>query len=255
MVKKIAFCLLVMALLLPMGSVLAQSEAPFTVHLSRNFGYGNGADIQGSMTLSLKGEESQVAKVTFQIDGANVAEVNAKPFKYSFNTDQYEAGLHKLGAEVETLDGQTYTTRGLTYRFLTGTEVGDGMKRILIPIGIITVVGLGFSTIAQTLTAKKKSQKPGQPIDYGFSGGAICPKCGHPFARSWYSPHVGAVKVERCPSCKKWSLVGRASLDALRNAELIEARKYGTAIDVADGTQTPKEEKDQLDDTRYMDGV
>lgn len=254
MVRKIAFCLLFLALLLPMGSVLAQGEAPFTVQLSRDFGYGNGAYIQGRMTLSLRGEESQIAKVNFQIDGESVAIVTSKPFKFSFNTDQFQAGTHQLNAEVETLDGQTYTTRTLTYRFLTGSEVGEGMKRILIPVGFVVVLALGATTLTQS-TAKKRTLKPGQAVDYGFSGGAICPKCGHPFARSWYFPHVGALKVERCPSCKKWSLVGRASLDELRTAELAEAGKYGMAIDISDPIQTKKEEKDQLDDTRYMDGV
>ncbi|MGB4594727.1 MAG: Ig-like domain-containing protein [Anaerolineaceae bacterium] len=253
--KKIVFCLLFMALLLPTGSVLAQTDTPFTVSLSRDFGYGNGAEIQGRMTLSLKGEDSQVAKVNFQIDGESVAVVTMKPFKFSFNTDQYKAGTHKLGAEVVTLDGQTYTTRALTYRFLTGSEVGDGMKRILIPIGVITLLALVVPTLIQSATAKKRKQNPGQPVDYGYSGGAICPKCGHPFPRSFLSPHIGALKIERCPSCKKWSLVGRASLDELRKAERAEAVKYGTAIDIADDKQTQKEEKDQLDDTRYLDGL
>lgn len=253
--KKIFFCLLIGALLLPVGTVLAQEEAPFRVSLSRDFGYGNGLDIQGRMSLSLKGDESQIAKVTFQIGGEKVAEVTAAPFKFSFNTDQYAAGEHKLSAEVETLDGKIYATNAPIYRFVTGSEVGASMKRILIPIGVITVVALVVPTVLQSATAKKRKQNPGQPVDYGYSGGAICPKCGHPFPRSWYSPHIGMLKIERCPSCKKFSLVGRASLEELHTAERAEAGKYGTAIDITDENQTQKEEKDQVDDTRYMDGA
>jgi hypothetical protein len=253
--KKLVFLLLLIALMLPISSAFAQEEAPFTIGLRRDFGYGNGADIQGRMTISVGGEESRITKVIFLMDGANIAEITTAPFKHSFNTDQYALGTHQLSATVETTDGKSYPTRSLTYRFVSGSEVGEGMKRILIPIGIITLLGMGIPVLLQSTSAKQRQQNPGQPVDYGMSGGAICPKCGYPFARSFLSPHFGVVKLERCPSCKKWSFVGRSSIADLREAELAEARKYGQVFDGADPDKTLKEEKDNLDDTRYTDEV
>ena len=253
--KKLVLILLLLVMVLPMGVVFGQEEAPYSLNLRRDFGYGNGADIQGRMTISVKGEESQVAKVIFTIDDQEMAQVSTVPFKYSFNTDQYPAAVHQLSAKVETLDGKSFQTRSLTYRFVTGSDVTKGMTRILVPIGIIALLGMVVPALLQSSAQKKRQQHPGEPVNYGYSGGAICPKCGYPFARSFLSPHIGGLKFERCPSCKKWSMVGRASMAELREAELAQARKYGTEFGATEAEQTVKEEKNQLDDTRYTDGL
>ncbi len=253
--KKLALVLLLLVVLLPMGVVFGQEEAPYSLGLRRDFGYGNGADIQGRMTISVKGDESQVAKVVFMIDDKEMAQVSAAPFKHSFNTDQYPAAVHQLSAKVETLDGKTVQTRTLTYRFVTGSDVTKGMTRILIPIGIIALLGMVVPALLQSSAQKKRQQNPGEPVNYGYSGGAICPKCGYPFARSFLSPHIGMLKFERCPSCKKWSMVGRASLDDLREAELAQSRKFGEPMAETGPSITQKDEKEIIDDTRYTDGI
>jgi len=253
--KKLVLVMLLFALFLPARAVFGQDESPYSISIRRDFGFGNGADIQGRMTISVKGDESTIAKVIFLLDDKEMATVTSAPFKHSFSTDQYSAATHQISAKVVTVAGVSYPTRVLTYRFLSANEVGDGMKKILIPIGIITLLGMGVPALLQSTSQKKRQQHPGEPVNYGYSGGAICPKCGYPFARSFLSPHVGSLKFERCPSCKKWSMVGRASLEDLREAEQAEARKYGNAIDQADPSKTQKEQKDSLDDTRYIDGL
>jgi len=53
--EKRIFILLVLAMVfaLSFGAVMAQ-EAPFTLRISRDWGYGNGADINGRMSLSVR---------------------------------------------------------------------------------------------------------------------------------------------------------------------------------------------------------
>lgn len=253
--KKSFLLLCLLLMLFPAWSVSAQDDSPYSISLSRDFGYGNGADIQGQMTLSIRGDEDQVAKAVFLMDGSLIAEVTSAPYKYSFNTDQFTVGSHQLSATVDTVDGKTYNTRTLTYRIVASSEVGESMKRILIPIGIISLLGMLAPVLLQNASSKKRQQNPEEPVNYGYSGGAICPKCGHPFPLSLLSPHIGMLKFERCPSCKKWSMVSRANPQDLHAAELEEARKFGKVTDVKAEAKTKAEEDASIDDSRYIDGM
>jgi len=117
--KKRIFILLVLAMVfaLSFGAVMAQ-EAPFTLRISRDWGYGNGADINGRMSLSVKGNQDKIQQVTFFIDDEVMASVAAAPFKFQFDTNNFEPGLHRLTAEVKTTTGETHTTNGLVSNFI-----------------------------------------------------------------------------------------------------------------------------------------
>ena len=87
-------------LLAPLSRVSAQTEQPYRVSLRRDFGYGSGMDIQGRMTLSLKGDESAVSRVTFLMDSQELFSTESAPYAFSFTTDTYPSGVHQLSARV-----------------------------------------------------------------------------------------------------------------------------------------------------------
>lgn len=253
--KKYVFVILTLILFVPLGLVFGQEDSPYQISMRRDWGYGMGNDRQGRMTLSVVGDETKIKRVTYLIDGAEMSVQDAAPFKFSFDTDRYPAGVHQLNARIEAQDGKSFLTTEQTYRFLTGSEVGAGMTKILIPIGIVAVLSMALPIAGQMIGKKKAPAKLGEAVNYGVSGGAICPKCGHPFARSLFSMHVGALKFERCPSCKKWSWVGRASAEQLKAAERQEVEQFSGGSAIEQPGSSKKSETEAIDDTRYMNGV
>ena len=250
-IKKVLTAALVLCalLLMPLASASAQTEQPYRVSLRRDFGYGAGMDIQGNMTLSLKGDESAVSRVSFLMDGEELLMTESEPFSFSFTTDDYPAGVHQLSARVETRDGKTFTTDALTYNFLSKEAASRSTRGIILPlIGLIGGVAL-LSWLLQYLTSRKKPQSGALSYN-GFYGGAVCPKCGRPFARSLFGMNMVAGRLERCPHCGKWSLTRRASLAELEAAEA--ALRASVAVDEAPA-QTRSEMQDLLDDSRYYD--
>lgn len=103
--------------------VYAQAEEPqWQLRLRRDWGYGMGSDIQGQLTLSLQGDTSLVEQVTFYFNDVKAFEQNEAPFRFSFNTDQFPAGINTMRADVLTQDGKLYTTLPLSYNFLSSKE-------------------------------------------------------------------------------------------------------------------------------------
>ena len=94
--------------LLGIQAVSAQAESPFSISLRRDFGYGNGVNLQGRLSLHLKGDSAQVSTVEYLMDGTSMATVDADPFSFAFNTDSYPAGPHQFTAKVATKDGKSY---------------------------------------------------------------------------------------------------------------------------------------------------
>ncbi|MFZ3069992.1 MAG: Ig-like domain-containing protein [Anaerolineaceae bacterium] len=248
-VSVLAFALLLLAGIF--GSVSAQSEEPYRVSLRRDFGYGNGADIQGNMTLRLVGNEDNVTRVTFLMDEQTLVSLETPPYSFSFTTDNYPSGIHKLTARVETKDDQIFSTKALTYRFLTAEQANSGVKDILIPIlGVVAIV-FAVSMLGQFKSDRKMTPTDGQPKVYGgLYGGAVCPKCGHPFQRSVFGMNLVARRLERCPACGKFVMTTQASAAQLAAAEEIERAKVT-------GWSEPLEEKDktvdQLEESKYID--
>jgi DNA-directed RNA polymerase subunit RPC12/RpoP len=236
-------------LLAPLSRVSAQTEQPYRVSLRRDFGYGSGMDIQGRMTLSLKGDESAVSRVTFLMDSQELFSTESAPYAFSFTTDAYPSGVHQLSARVETKDGKTYSTATLTYNFLSKDAASQSTRDIILPLlGLVVGIAL-VSGLLQYLSTRKKPQSGAQSYN-GFYGGAVCGKCGRPFARSLFGLNLVAGRLERCPHCGKWSLTRRASLAELEAAEA--SLRASAAADEA--TAQPRSDlQDMLDDSRYYD--
>ena len=117
---------------------------------------------------------------------------------------------------------------------------------------MIVLIAVGLSVGIPLITGRGKKEKlpPGTPRNYGYHGGAICPKCDRPFSRHIYGLNLGTHKYDRCPYCGKWSLVRRASkgeLDAAEAAEIEASQAGAFTPEVSEEDQLRK----QLDDSRY----
>ncbi len=245
--KKGIFMLLALAMIfvLSYSAVLAQ-DSPYTLRIVRDWGYSNGADINGRMSLSLKGDQDQIQQVTFFIDGEVMASVAAAPFKYQFDTNNFEPGLHRLTAEVKTSTGETYTTNGLVSNFLEKSAANQSTLRILLLVGGIALASIAIQFFMQKNANKNTKYDENGRVQYGVWGGAVCPSCGQPFKRSFLGINLVGVRLERCPHCGKLVATQRASPLEIERAnqrnQLEEPRKV-----------VEKPEKDDLDDSRFVD--
>ena len=254
---KILFAaLLVMTLLSAVVvPVIAQSEG-YSIHLTRNFGYGGGINIRGTFTISLTGDETQVEKVNFLLDGSSMAVIDTAPFKFKFQTDDYSLGLHLLTAEYTLTDGTTTMTSSLQYNFVSQEEERKQMTTILVGIGGTVVVALLVVGLVQgaMLKGKGKSHEPGEPRNYGMLGGTVCPKCGRPFPRHLWGIKLVVGRLDRCDNCGKWSMTHRASAAELAAAEAAERRDIAADQSVSEVDDKP-DKKNALDDSRFMDDL
>lgn len=249
--KKRIFVLLVLAMIfaLSFGAVLAQ-ESPYTLRIVRDWGYGNGPDINGRMSLSLRGDQDQIQQVTFYIDGEVMASVAASPFKHQFDTNNFEPGLHRLTAEVKTTTGETHTTNGLVSNFVEKGEANQSMLKILLLVGGIAVASIGIQLFMQKNANKNPKYDENGRVQYGIWGGAVCPSCGQPFNRSFFGINLVGVRLERCPHCGKFVAARRASPDQLEAA----ASRFRTAPSEQPPVKSELEKKQaDYDDSKYTE--
>lgn len=249
--KKRIFILLVLAMVfaLSFGAVMAQ-EAPFTLRISRDWGYGNGADINGRMSLSVKGDQDKIQQVTFFIDDEVMASVAAAPFKFQFDTNNFEPGLHRLTAEVKTTTGETHTTNGLVSNFIEKGEANQSMLKILLLVGGIVVASMGIQFFMQKNANKNPKYDENGRVQYGVWGGAVCPRCGQPFNRSFFGFNLVGARLERCPHCGKLVAARRATPDQL---EAAERRSRPETAEQTAGTSETEKTQDSYDDSKYTD--
>ena len=249
--KKRIFVLLVLAMIfaLSFGAVLAQ-ESPYTLRIVRDWGYGNGPDINGRMSLSLRGDQDQIQQVTFYIDGEVMASVAASPFKHQFDTNNFEPGLHRLTAEVKTTTGETYTTNGLVSNFVEKGEANQSMLKILLLVGGIVVASMGIQFLMQKNANKNPKYDDSGHIQYGVWGGAVCPSCGQPFNRSFFGINLVGVRLERCPHCGKLVAARRATPDQL---EAAERRSRPETAEQTPATSEAEKKQDSYDDSKYTE--
>ena len=249
--KKRIFMLFVLAMVfaLSYSAVLAQ-DSPYTLRIVRDWGYGNGADINGRMSLSVKGDQDQIQQVTFFIGGEVMASVAAAPFKHQFDTNNFEPGLHRLTAEVKTTTGETYTTNGLVSNFVEKGEANQSMLKILLLLGGIAVVSIGIQFLMQKNATKNPKYDENGRVQYGVWGGAVCPSCGQPFNRSFLGINLVGVRLERCPHCGKLVAARRATPEQLEAAD----RKSRPEIAEQSPVKSDSEIKqDSYDDSKYTD--
>lgn len=231
----------------------AQAETPLPLSLRRNFGSSSGTgDIQGNFTLKARPAQA-VEKVVFYLDGEVMGEVTAEPYDLRFVTDNYPVGVHSLTAKGFTAAGQELDSNVIRVNFLSAEAARKSMFTILgFVLGAVILATLISWAIPTLLGRKAKALPLGAPRNYGVLGGAICPRCGRPFARSLIGANLVVGRLERCPHCGKWSMVRSASPAELRAAELAELEQSGEAV-VAPTQSEEDRLRKELDDSRYQD--
>ena len=217
-------------------------------------GYSGGSQIRGSFRMEVTGPENLVS-VTFRIDDTEIGTVTAPPFKINFNTVNYSLGWHDFSAVGQTADGRTLPSNVRRFEFVSSEEEWAAVRKIMIPlfslVGVILVAALGIPLV-MTLTGKKTTVPLGAPRKYGIMGGALCPKCGRPFAIHVWGLNAGLQKLHRCDHCGKWSFVSRVSLAQLREAEAAELKMARPETPIPE--PSPEEKlKQQLDASRFTD--
>ncbi|MEL7626697.1 MAG: Ig-like domain-containing protein [Anaerolineaceae bacterium] len=233
--------LLIFPLVFAFSEVKAQEGSDLILKLRRNWGYGSGADIQGSMTLYLDGDLESVERVVYYIDDTVMADLTAAPFSFSFNTDSYPNGPREMRAEVSTNTDATISVGPIVYNFISAADAGQNTISIIGVIVVVTLIGMGISWL---ITSR---QKGSGSVGGGMYGLAVCKQCGKTFPRSILGINIVAGKFERCPHCGKWQITRRASPWEVELADK-KAHPEETAEVV-----TPKPEKDDLDDSRFVD--
>ena len=149
-----------------------------------------------------------------------------------------------------TLDGQELLSRVLTGIFVSAGEGWGAVSSIIFPAVIVLLV-LVLAVIIPAITTRGKLEHLplGSERDYGFRGGAICPKCHRPFAMHLWGLNLGLGRYDRCPYCGKWSIVSSKSLAKLREAERDELSWKQAEV-------PQKSEKDRLrkeiEDSKYI---
>lgn len=230
----------------------ARAEEPqLILRLRRDFGYGGFGEIEGRFTLSASGPPN-LARVVFYLDEEAVAEISQPPFQWQFHTGNFSPGTHTMRAVGYTHDGQERHSNVLQVRFLSAAESRQAMSRLLVTL-LGAILGIMVISVAVTflLSGGKPRPRPGGiPQNYGLFGGTICPQCKRPFARHWWGLNIGLTKLDRCPHCGKWSLVGRASREELSAAEAALER---VALEEALPAVSAEERlRHELDDTRFL---
>jgi hypothetical protein len=253
--KVFSLCILLTLLLALAAPALAQSDEEVRLRISKIFGYsslGNNA-FQGSMRLRIQGPET-LAKVVYYIDGEVMGEANQDPFELTFNTGSYALGKHTLLALATTTDGRELRSNELNIEFVTPEEGLSVAGRIAIPIAVVALVASLIGVLGPALMGRGKflEMAPGTERNYGYAGGAICPRCSRPFPVRALAPNLGpGLKFDRCPFCGKVGVMRRRSLQELRRAEqaeLEEARRSGAVP-----TETEEEKlRRELDNSRYL---
>ena len=84
--------------------VLAQ-DSPYSLRIVRDWGYGNGSDINGRMSLSIKGDEDQVRQVSFLMDGELMATVTT-PVLVFYSTALIHMGISLQATSTPLIDSK-----------------------------------------------------------------------------------------------------------------------------------------------------
>lgn len=222
-------------------SVFAQSE--LVLGINRDFGYG-GFDnkIQGLFTLTATGSDD-LASVDFYIDEELIGSASQSPFRLQFSTNGYSPGEHRFHATGHLSSGAEVQSNEIVRVFLTKDESINSAVGFVFPlIGFILIVMIAAAVIPALLGKKEKVG------EYGFLGGTVCPKCGMPFSLRIMGINWLGGKLQRCPHCGKWSVVRRASPEALAASE---ARWRGEDQSSNPSDSDKERTRRQIDDSRY----
>lgn len=218
MLKKLLQISYVLIFLLLMAVPVVAQESGETLELvfNRDFGYGGfEGDIQGRFSLKVRSPEGLV-RVVYYLDEAVVFDGSEPPFLWEFNTANFPDGRHTFRAVGYRTDGSRLEAEPFTRVFLNSEDAWSKTGDILVPLLVIVGIATVGGALGSGLLGRKKPHVPGV---YGVTGGAICPRCTFPYARSLMAPNLVVGKLLRCPHCGKWAVVAAASLAALAAAE------------------------------------
>lgn len=255
--KNRIWSILTLALIL-LGLIVVPAQAQsgdLTLYVKKTMGYNNGSEIRGSFSLRVEGPQA-IQSVTYQIDGQPMQTVTAAPFELKIATTDYTEGWHDLSASAILADGSTVQSAPKRYHFVSAAVESVGMRNILFPVlGLVGGV-MVLMVLFQVVQAKGKPQvapAPGTERNYGFLGGAICPKCKRPTPVHWAGINLSfGRKYDRCENCGKWSVLKIVGLKELRAAEAAEIRLAQAAPQVSEASQEENLRK-ELDDSKYTD--
>lgn len=236
--------------------VFAQDSAELQLSVRRLFGYGGGDQIEGSFRMELI-EPPALTSVTFYIDDVEVGTVTQSPFQIDFKTGDYDYGWHDLHAAGLTSDGQTLTSTVRRFEFVSASEGWEAAGNIVGPVLIIVFGLIVVMMAAQFVVLRQNKNKTlplGAPRKYGLKGGAICPKCHRPYSIHFLSFNAGLSYYDWCDHCGKWSMVRRASPDALAAAEHAELELAKPETPIVQETAEQRLLK-QIEDSRYIDDI
>ena len=224
---------------------LAYAQAPsLNLSLSRDWGYGGfNDDIQGTFSFKVSGP-ADLVKVEFYIDATKIGEAAQAPFNLQFVTDEYPNGDHTLSARGTTASGKVLVSPPVAARFVAASEGSRAMLSFVVPILVLVFAAILISGFVSMSAGRKAGASHTFPL-----GGGLCPHCGSPVAFQFFSMNLLGSKFQRCPSCGKWGVTKRASLDVLRAAQQAEA---------SSGQPQPSAEseadqmKKAIDDSKYQ---
>jgi len=247
------FGLVLSLLCMVSGGVWAQD--PLTLVVRRDFGYSSGqGQIRGDFHLEVS-SAANLTRVTYLIDEQVIGTASEGPFRVDFNTTDYADGWHEITARGELATGEALTTTRRV-EFVTADAEWQAVNGILIPLvaglGGLVALFIGASVVLDALE-KRKTTPLGAPRSYGFLGGAICPKCGRPFAVHLFSFNVVVGKLDRCDHCGQWSIVRRASRAELTAAEQAELKLAEPETPISEMSAEEKLKK-QVDESRFLEG-
>lgn len=247
-------CMLLIGMWLLTLPICAQGTEPqLILSNTRLFGYGGFGEIQGSFRLAVSGPEN-LSRVVFEIDGQSMGEATQPPWQLQYHTDNFPSGNHILVATGYTATGHELRSNEIRTRFLSSQQAGQATTRLVVVLlgGILGLMALSALLSSLLFRRKGASLPPGTPRNYGLLGGAVCSRCGRPFARHLWAPSLLAGKLERCPHCGKWGVVRAASRAELAAAEAAELGGT-TTLEQASAQSGPDQLRRDLDDSRFQD--
>ena len=248
--KKITFAFFIAIMLL--GSTLSAAyaqDAQITLSFSRDFGYAAGGEIQGLFSFRVKGPDD-LARVEFYIDDQKIGEDTQAPFSFQFTTDNFALGEHTMSAIGYTTDGKELRSNQSHRKFVSAEASGKAAIRIIGPVlGLVIAISL-ISILGPIVMDRGKKTPMGAPRNYGVVGGAICPKCGRPFALHFVKLNLLIGALDRCPHCGKFSIVRHASMAELRAAEAAELEGSEPLVN---GLSEEEKLRKELESSKYQD--
>ncbi|MDR2707312.1 MAG: hypothetical protein LBB87_00990 [Nitrososphaerota archaeon] len=120
---------------------VAQSDEKSSLHLSsfKNNGYAAFNEINGQFTISAEAS-SNIVRVEFYLDDNLMLNATSTPYRWSFNTNDYDIGEHTLNVVGVTSSGETVTeTR--QYNFISfPTMFVIGIIVLIVVIFLVSII-------------------------------------------------------------------------------------------------------------------